>query len=274
MNHINEEIPHPEMWRMSLRIDSDSVQYSIYSIVEDGSLKFQSLVLPKSGESYLKRLETLIYDTPLLLKDYKSVDILINTSQFVIVPQDLATEESDFESAFRFLYPQFGGEVLHNNLKQCNATLVFGVEKNVLAFIQRTFYQCSIRHTLSPLCQYFGKKSMLGNVSKLYVHVQGDQLDMCAFNRKGLALANSFKFRHINDAIFYILGVWNVHGLDAMNDELQIVGDKELKKNLIPELRKFITFVMPAIFPSALFKLGNGAIDAPFDLIILPVICE
>jgi hypothetical protein len=53
------------------------------------------------------------------------------------------------------------------------------------------------------------------------------------------------------------------------NDELQLSGDKAVRDELMPQLRKYISFVMPIIFPASAMKIGQDAIKAPFDLILL-----
>ena len=57
------------------------------------------------------------------------------------------------------------------------------------------------------------------------------------------------------------------------SDELHIMGDKEQKKALLPELRKYVKTVIQTIFPAQLLKLGKNAMIAPFDLIVIPL-CE
>jgi hypothetical protein len=46
-----------------------------------------------------------------------------------------------------------------------------------------------------------------------------------------------------------------------------------LREAIMPELRRYINYVMPVIFPSAMFRAGREAMNAPFELIVLPL-CE
>ncbi len=66
-----------------------------------------------------------------------------------------------------------------------------------------------------------------------------------------------------------MLNAWQNLGLDVRSDELQISGDKALRDTLTPQLRKYINYVMPMIFPVSAMKIGQDAIKAPFDLILL-----
>ena len=82
-----------------------------------------------------------------------------------------------------------------------------------------------------------------------------------------------FVCENADDATFYILGVWNEYALNVYNDELQIAGDKRMREVVAPALRKYVTYVMPVIFPAAAMRIGLDAMKAPFDLILMSL-CE
>ena len=103
----------------------------------------------------------------------------------------------------------------------------------------------------------------------MYAHVCNDCLDVCVFRKGELMLANTFKLRDVEEASFYLLNVWQSLGLDVMTDELQLSADKSVRDVLTPQLRKYITYVMPIIFPASAVKIGQDAMKAPFDLILL-----
>lgn len=265
-------IMHPDAWKLALRIDPTGLQFSMHSIIEENSLIYRDYRFGNTSEGYLKTLENTIYDNPVFIQDFNMSTILIESYKFLVIPQEFSGEES-IRDMFLYSFPGFNGDILTNKLIRNKATIAFGVEKGVESFLNRTFNNPPVYHHLTPLCEYFHKKSRLGNVSKLYVHLRKGIMDICAFNKNGLALANTFRFNHNDDALFYILNVWQQLKLDIMNDELQISGDRELRDELLPLLRKYITYVMPLVFPSALLKAGKDAMNAPFDLIILPL-CE
>jgi hypothetical protein len=52
-----------------------------------------------------------------------------------------------------------------------------------------------------------------------------------------------------------------------------VCGDVALREQIMPELRRFVNYVMPVIFPSTMFRAGKEALNAPFELILLPL-CE
>ena len=103
----------------------------------------------------------------------------------------------------------------------------------------------------------------------MFVHLYDNRIDMCIFGKDELLMTNTFHYREVDEAAFYMLNAWQNWGLDVRNDELQLSGDKSLRDSLTPQLRKYINYVMPIIFPVSAMKIGQDAIKAPFDLILL-----
>lgn len=95
----------------------------------------------------------------------------------------------------------------------------------------------------------------------------------CVSIRKGYWLANTFRFDTSTMRLITYLTPGSSWNTTKMNDELQLSGDKNLRNEITPLMREYITYVMPTIFPSHLFELGEETHEAPFDLVILPL-CE
>jgi hypothetical protein len=58
-----------------------------------------------------------------------------------------------------------------------------------------------------------------------------------------------------------------------LTDELQLTGDGGQRASMTPELRKYVKYVMPAVYPAAAMRLGRNAMQAPLELILL-ALCE
>lgn len=265
-------IKRPEIWELALRVCDTGVNYTLHTPLEDNSLIVGEAMLERTTESFLNRLENLFYDVPILVDEYRKVRVLYDTDIFVIIPDEFYSEEG-YEDIFRVSFPEFSGEILSSHLLLCKAYIVYGIPKGVSGFLSRTYPEVTINHSMMSLCEFFGKRSRLGNVNKMCATIIGRKLFLTGFNKDGLIAATSFSFRHVNDAAFFILSVWKENGLDVFADELQLAGNQEVRKEIIPILRQYITYVMPSLFPNALLKTGKEAMNAPFDLMILSL-CE
>ena len=107
----------------------------------------------------------------------------------------------------------------------------------------------------------------------MYAHIHDNHIDLLSFGKDSLKLANSYEFREPIDAIYYILATRQMLKLNPNSDEMLIAGDNAVREAISPTLREYLAYVMPVIFPAAMFKAGKDALNAPFDLIVLPL-CE
>lgn len=268
-----ELINDPRHWRLQLRVSDDCLHVVAYDAAQDNSLIYRRIPLVPDGDgSILKSLEETVYDNPALLLDYGRTDVIVETRQFIIIPGEISRREVA-EAAFAVAFPQVEAEHLPSPLQGLNATIWMGIDTGLAGFLRRTFNNPRIHHHLAPLCRYFHGKSKLGNSGKMYANFHGGRVDIIAFGNDGLLLANTFSYREPADAPYYILACREQFNQSTGGDELFLSGDNDIRETLTPLLREYVAYVMPVIFPSTMFKAGREAMDAPFDLIILPL-CE
>lgn len=265
-------IKEPRLWRLALRIDEKTLHVVLFCKVEDNSLIYRQIPLDQAGPSLQKAIEEAIYDNPLLLSDFAHIDCVVETTTFTIVPAEITDAELR-RKIFNETFPTFDGSIIENELSELKATIIMGLDEQLVNFLRRTFNNPSILHHLTPLCTYFNRKSRLGNSGKMYAYLRPDRLDILSFGKDSLRLANTFAFREPIDAVYYILACRDMLHLDPSADEMLIAGDTALRETITPTLREYLAYVMPVIFPSAMFKAGKDALNAPFDLIVLPL-CE
>ena len=170
-------------------------------------------------------------------------------------------------------FPSFEGEIVPCEISEQGAIILMGVETEIIAFLRRTFNNPRLHHHLSPLCKYFFHKNNHGNSTKMYACLHSGKIDVIAVTSRGLKFANTFDYHNAIDAVYYIMASRQMLGMDNANDEMFLSGSPSAREAIAETLRKYINYVMPVIFPSAIFKAGKEAMKAPFDLVVLPL-CE
>lgn len=271
-------IEAPEMWRLSVEAHQGSVDVVMYSPVEENSLIHECLPLD-SALSPLAAFEELVYENPLLLSDFRKVDIIIDTPRYTFLPSDCATDEVCGQ-AVRTLWPQVSLSARAIPVSDTLDTLVMGIDPGMAAFISRTFLDAVPSHPMAVLAKYFRRISAQGNTGKIYARLAPAAVDVIAFRtadaRSGaspLRVACSYPAPTPDDAAYFILASARQAGFDLDVDEIMLCGDTRIREQVAPKLRAFARFVMPVIFPSEIFKAGKAALEAPFELVILPL-CE
>lgn len=268
------EILHPEVWTLSLHLHKSCLKYAMYSRVEDNSLTFGTIDFAGTADRYVKEVETAIYDNPFFLSQFGSVSAMVDSDRFLIVPDEMAAgDENACRRYYDFIYPDDHRIVASDSIPEAKATIVFGIEPELDSFLRRTFDNPPVCHCLSPMVRFFMQKDAYGARNKMYVFFNNGTVEIIALKNSALAFANFFLAEMPDDAFYFVMNAWTRCAFDAQTDEIYVVGDREMKAELLPRLRQYVKNVMQMVFPADLLKLGKDVMTAPFDLIILPL-CE
>jgi hypothetical protein len=265
-------VPHPQLSRLALRVCNNAIDVVVISGVEDNSLIWHRIDLDAAAETPLKALEDAVYQNPLLLADFSAIDVLIDTPRRLVVPAHAAAADS-IEKMFAELYPDEQYEIITTPIDSNGTTIAIADDVERINFIRRTFNNPHIADRIVPLCRYFGIKNRLGNAGKFHIHLSDESIDIIAYGADGLLMANTFASTDANDDLYYVLAAARSLDFDNNNDQMLLSGNAARREALIPLLRRYISYVMPVIFPSAMFKAGKDSLSAPFELITLPL-CE
>lgn len=262
--------------KLYVRVTNSAADVMIYNPTEDNSLVSKHIALENSDtEAYLRSLENAVYDNPLILSDFAKTSVLIETGEFLLIP-DCVTDSDLQEKLFTEAHPEHNAdtaELLTDHIPALHATMLFAIDKKTVGFLRRAFVNPTFFHHQTPLLRYFADRRRHGNNAKMFVHLREKNMDVFVYGNDGLRMANTFDFNVIDDAMYYILAVRENLGMEQFTDELLISGDAALRRKILPELRRFISSVMPVIFPGVMFKAGKNALSVPFDLIVMPL-CE
>jgi hypothetical protein len=270
---LNKEmIEKPSLWRLTLLLDDDSLVVVANSTVEDASLLHVRLPYDAAAASPLRALEDVVYSNPLLLSDFAKVECVVRSRRFLVMPAN-EVDAPTREAVASKLWGDDDVTVVTDRIDTVGIDIVAAIDSKIINFLTRTFNNPRIVHHLTPLALYFSRKSRLGNSGKMYVNIRRGALDAIVFGADGLKLLNSYDYHEREDAIYYIMVAAQTAGFNFDDDEMLICGDVALREAIMPELRRYINYVMPVIFPSAMFRAGREAMNAPFELIVLPL-CE
>lgn len=269
---LSERIENPEMWNLLLRLSPRRLDAVIYSIIEDNSLTHHHFELDTASTPWVAAIQNVVYDHPALLSDFRKVYCVVETRDYVIIPSACDDDESR-RLLFKTAFPSSQLEMNVNETGASNATVLHGVMPELRGFINRTFQRSTIVCHIAALSRYAIHTGTHGNNLKMTANLRKESIDVVVTDGRKLMLANTFTYKHTDDAVYYILAVRKRLGLDDHTDELLLAGDQSVREAITPSLRNFIVRVMPVIFPPRMFKAGKQAMNAPFDLITLPI-CE
>ena len=264
----NYNIPHPEVWELLVSIDGRQVDYILYTPTTANSLIIGNVQCHDDG---LQALEDAVYDTPHLLNDYRRVRVVVHSPHFMLMPEAAADE--DCLEMLRNAFPDDDGDTAVCPMASVGVKVAWTMPRGMQAFLGRTFNYPVVCHHLVPLCGHYKSLDRAGGISRMFLNLRPGTMDMAIMSNGEFICANTYPFANAQDAAYFALNAWREGGLDQLTDEMQLTGDNEVQGQMLPLLRKYVKYVMPAVYPAAAMRLGRNAMQAPLELILL-ALCE
>lgn len=234
----------------ALIVGSETIDPAVVSIVED------------LAEQTIKAVENVVYDNPLLLGDFASVDIIFSTPEIFIIP---ASANELVEEIAEAMLPDSTGlrTILRESVGE-TVTLGYAVEAELLNFLKRTFACAEFHHSLSVTANWLMRNEPAGFYG--LVNGPGDMV-LCSVRANGdLRVLNRPQPGGPNDCAYYILAT-------AGTDEPVTV------MTVDPELRAAITDTITKVKPSTrltvpslsegLLNLRRRAPEVAFDMLFI-----
>lgn len=263
-------IDSPRMWQLVLEARASALSVMAFSPYEDHALIYKDIALDMSASSPLRALEDAVYDNPMLLLDFESIRVFYDTERMAAIPV-LAADSASACLQRMFSPSETRCEVIVSIVDGMDAAVAFEISSDILGFLRRTFHNASIGHPLASVAAYFGAKHTSRPYGKTLVNITGNRLDVVTLGNGTPLMLNSFRFVAPMDAVYYILASRNSLQLRD-TDEIMIAGDREMRSAVAPVLRRYVRYVMPAIFPSAMLRAGKDSLSAPFEMVVAPML--
>lgn len=196
------------------------------------------------ADATLETLENVIYDNPLILSDFGKVDVLVATSQRVMIPSSLpeAMDEEIVES----MLPDSEGprRLISEPVAGGDYRVVAALEAETLGFLRRTFPDATIHLSLAVLIEAVSNMRPAGEAVNV-AFTDSEELSVISFDSDGrLTFANRFGVDGAPDCAYFILAA-----LGSEAESLSIGGDADLRHETIEQLR----LAAPELAPQPLF---------------------
>jgi hypothetical protein len=253
-----------DKYQLLIRLNwPNEASFYVYSKESPETGYYEILKLPPTS-IFTESLKDAVFNNKYLSLNYAGTEVLFSSGVYTFVPEEIYRPNEDKkESFFRF---NFAGieqnKILFDEIKICNVINLFGVEKNLHDFLQRTFPFASFTHYVTSLLQYFLNFRFPGESGQMFVQIANNDLSVFCFRSNRIEAVNTFSCSDINDAAYFILTLWDKLRFDQLFDGLHVAGASEKKAELITILSRFIENVTPL---TNLF-IGKTGQEIPFDI--------
>lgn len=264
-----ELIADATLWRLILRIGSDRLSALLIGPESvERSVLFHSEAL---ADGSVRTLENAVYDNPLLLADFASVDVIFATSELFAAPAEMSTLREAMADAMLpdFIEPR---RIEAEAAGGSGAEIVYGVAADLFNFVARTFASARFHHSLAVDASYlFHRNGGTAASAHLFALCEGPgDLALVGFNAAGRLFTVSRKAAlTAADCTYFILAA---AGSDAKAaGPISVGGEPSLRNEVCDLLRRMQpgATVLPLTLPEDLLHLRHMAPEATFDMIFL-----
>ena len=251
--------------RLVIRISRGRLSFS----VADGSdVEFEDYAL-NSSISMAANLREALRTLPLLEESFERVLVMVDTPTLMVPTNEFNEAESDtlYHHAFTDMNQQ---QVMYTVLPDLNAVVLFSVQKDLRGVIDNTFDDVRYTAAVAPVWRHLHQRSYTGQHQKLYAYFHDRRMEVFSFGQNRFKFCNSFAVNNPNDALYYLLAVWKQLTMEAVHDELHLVGDIPERDQLLEEAQRFVKRVF-YINPSGEFNRApvSQIKGMPYDLMTL-----
>lgn len=260
-------------WRLSVQVCPEAVEAVLRPVTPgatDKSMIWSRIPLSGAAASVAEAVQEAVYANPLLVAPFGKVDVLVRARRVAFLPAEEA--DAGAEAAGLLGWDAPAGSLFAAPADRLY-TAVAATDPALLRFLRRTFDTAEPAHPLAVLARWFGSRSLMGNSGKIFVNLNPGRADVFVYNHLGLAAATALPGSTPDELCYYTLALARNCGLASDDYEIHLAGDSAARTAAAAALRRFVSAVVPAIFPSALLAYGQKAIAAPLELTILPL-CE
>lgn len=247
-------------WRLIIHISEDGM--SAYLRHEEDPLEPIATLFELNWERdetlLLERIENVVYDHPQLLDDF-SAEVIIRAPKTLWVPSEFLDEPGAEYELYQTVYEAEPEDIFIDDRleEKCLYSLVTGL----LSFLRRTLPGARIRSHLGVIVGKFHDR--IADVPRIYVDMQGEEVDIIAFDGKRLLSSATYECHGLKDIAYHIFNVIEIEGIDPTQCQVYVSGSRERRNNLVKLLREHLSFVMLTMLPKAAVGL-----DLPLSVAI------
>lgn len=262
-----------EQYSLSIRLSTDGFSFSIYDPTTGNDVYFRTFPI-NTQRSMAANVKSFLAATEELKQKYRQINILVHSPRYTIVPLDIFEDESMDYIFYQNVRERRNEIVLCNVLSNSSSVIIFSLDKLTHVFLSEQFPGARFFSSVSPQIEHLTLRSKTGSEKKLYTNINRGSIDIIGFDKGKLQIVNTYSSPSSNDINYFILNIWQQLGFDQEKDELYITGLDEIRKEIMPYLKKYIKNLYGINPLSELKDSETKETDnIPFDIQSL-ILCE
>lgn len=171
--------------------------------------------------------------------NYTTVELICESDLYTVIPSAFfRPEEAKDYLQFQHELPTYE-TVIYNEIPECSVVSIFSIPKALKVALETNYPTLQPQHQLSNILIL---KNQTDSPLMMHVWMRFKKIDIVLFNNANLQLANCYPYNSPEDAVYYILNVFDKLQLDAHSCNLSI-RNASVCPELEPLLKSYVKVV-------------------------------
>ncbi len=220
------DINHTQSYHLSIQASLDGFLFAILDASRPKyvGLKKYSFEEVSDPDHLYERIRGILEEDPFLRQPYRDVYCIQTEARSTLLPAAL------FDRDHLKLYFEFNhvlndlDELHYNYLKKADAYLVFPLHSELSNLYLKNWLNIKFFHQATPLIDTFLSLESPGT-KHAGIHFNKGHFDICITENKQLKYHNNFRFRTVDDLLYFLLFVFDKMGLEQENTPVLLSGE-------------------------------------------------
>lgn len=237
-SNIQDIIKEPHKYTLSIRVCSDGF---CFLVSEADVNKFLFASEMKCGNSSLiETLELAVETNSLFILPFAKKQIVFHCFNYQCVPTSLLSAHAIAEAQQIITKPAPPKQIPLTGEKIFAAQrFVAQTDAELYQTLQRLFPHCTTLIHAELLANYVEKLARTEDSSLLYLHSQGETVDIVAATPSGMKYAMSFHFDEPLELVYFAMGAWKECDFDPQQAKITLSLPPDLSNAVEPSLRLY-----------------------------------
>ena len=237
MTEIDNNISDKKL-RLTIRFSRNNMAFAVGDPQENGMLVYEPYEM-NMGISVAANLREAFKVSELLQSGYKRLLAEMDTPVMLMPIDDFGTQ--DIETLYHHTYHRQGNEeILSSILPDLNAIAVFAINKDLKLVIDDHFKDIRIQPLLQSVWTHIYRHLYAGPRRKLFAYFHEKRMEVFSFQQNRFRFSNSYEVENEHDALYYLLYIWKLTGMDTEKDELCLIGDTPYLNGFIDKAKQHL----------------------------------
>lgn len=236
------DINQTGMYHMSIQVSLNGLSFCILNTVDNKYVALKHYPYVQEDKTTLAELigEVVARDE-FLGRDFKSLAVMPVGFRSTMVPSPLF-RENDKELFFSFNHPLEEGEtVMSARAKAIDAYALFAMAPGMPEAIKNSFPRARVLHQTVPFLEGIVRYLWIkGKEPAMFLNVHDDFFDLAVFRGQTPLLINAFRYRQVNDMIYFILYTMKTLEMDPATSPVILQGKINTTSGLINSLKRYV----------------------------------